>query len=348
MLRIVGAVLLGLSVWACSERVEINAPYEDIWVIYGILDWNQDTQYVRISKAFQTEQSAFEFARTYFPQLDSLIVRVEGNGKTYLAQQIDSVAKDISDGDFGPYATVFRIITQAENRLKEGEVYQLHIRSASNDQLHLKAQTRIPVAPQIIFPALTRVREKFCLNEIPIEDSVRVIFRKNKESLQTTASHFEIRIKLNFQENGQDKTIAFGPTRLFNESISCNGSGNNNLCYLFRDGIISRSLQAQLASAQSNRYTPFPACGDAPANLSRAVEIQLTAIDTFLARYILANDPRFTNFNTIRKEYTNVSGSAKAVGVFGSIAYDNQPVGLTACGEYQLGLNGVVNPGNCN
>jgi hypothetical protein len=77
------------------------------------------------------------------------------------------------------------------------------------------------------------------------------------------------------------------------------------------------------------------------------VEIEVVAIDTILYRYMTANDPGYFNINTIRREYTNISGSADAVGIFGSKATDRGPVALTPCAQHLLRLNGFFDPEAC-
>ena len=51
--------LLLMSLWllACSEAFELNAPYKDIWVVYGVLNPGDTAQFIRISKAFQLDIS---------------------------------------------------------------------------------------------------------------------------------------------------------------------------------------------------------------------------------------------------------------------------------------------------
>lgn len=48
-LLILGAFATLLS---CSNELEINAPYKDITVVYGLIEANQDTNWVRIHKAY--------------------------------------------------------------------------------------------------------------------------------------------------------------------------------------------------------------------------------------------------------------------------------------------------------
>ena len=312
----VSLITIAFLFFSCSEKIEINAPYEDIWVVYGVLNAQKDQQVVRISKAFQVEESAFDFASRTDLSVQSLEVQLTGNGKTWLATEKDSIIKDTTQGDFFPFTSIYQFETRGENRLLPGESYQLTIRDPKNSTFQLSAYTQIPPRPTIIFPAITRHEGKFCLQNLTIEDSVRVIFRKQDDKSLTPASQFEIRIVLNYETNGLKQKIAFGPTRLFDESISCSSTGRNSLCYLFRDGNILRSLQTQLNSRNNEaKFSPLPSCADAPVHLSKAMEVQVTAIDSFLAKYILANDPRYLNLNTVRKEYSNITGTARAVGI---------------------------------
>ena len=52
--------LLGIS---CSTEVEVNAPYEDVTVVYGLLDANQTAHYIKVNKAFLGPADAFEMAQ---------------------------------------------------------------------------------------------------------------------------------------------------------------------------------------------------------------------------------------------------------------------------------------------
>ena len=66
------AALIVLS--ACKNEIDINAPYKDIPVVYGFLDQNQATQYIRIQKLYQnaanqtTDQGAKIADSLYFDE----------------------------------------------------------------------------------------------------------------------------------------------------------------------------------------------------------------------------------------------------------------------------------------
>ena len=60
--------IISLFLGSCSNDLEINAPWKDVTVVFGLLNKNETTHYVRISKAFLGEGDAMEFAS----QFDSL------------------------------------------------------------------------------------------------------------------------------------------------------------------------------------------------------------------------------------------------------------------------------------
>jgi len=61
--------LIFFAVWmvvmlpSCETDFDVNAEWKDISIVYGILDPGQNTQYVRISKAFLGSGSALEYAK---------------------------------------------------------------------------------------------------------------------------------------------------------------------------------------------------------------------------------------------------------------------------------------------
>lgn len=86
------SVAFGLT--SCENEIELNAPYKETGVIYGILDKDLDTQVVRIQKAFLGEGNALVMAQNpdsvYYADgdLDVKMFRLRQNGSTF--QVLDS------------------------------------------------------------------------------------------------------------------------------------------------------------------------------------------------------------------------------------------------------------------
>jgi hypothetical protein len=57
-----------LFLFSCSTEVDINAPWKDITVVYGVLSQHDTIHYIKVNKAFLGDASAYEMAQ----QRDSL------------------------------------------------------------------------------------------------------------------------------------------------------------------------------------------------------------------------------------------------------------------------------------
>ena len=53
----------GLLVTSCSNKVDLYASYKEIPIVYGLLDYQDDTTWIKITKAFLGPGNALEFAK---------------------------------------------------------------------------------------------------------------------------------------------------------------------------------------------------------------------------------------------------------------------------------------------
>jgi len=121
--KLTGLFLL-IGIFGCKNDLEINAPYQDIPVVYGFLDQNQPIQYIRIQKVYQNSSNSntSEGARIndslYF---DSLVVDLIDNtsGISYSCKAVDTLLKDsglFSYSRHRLYATVIPKNNAADER----------------------------------------------------------------------------------------------------------------------------------------------------------------------------------------------------------------------------------------
>ncbi len=63
-LRIILVVLVIITVfYSCNKNLNVNADWRDITVVYGLLSQNDDTAYIKVTKAFLGEGDAMQFAK---------------------------------------------------------------------------------------------------------------------------------------------------------------------------------------------------------------------------------------------------------------------------------------------
>lgn len=74
-------VLLGFFLGACKPEIDLFAEYKDITVVYGVLDSNQDTNYVIINKVFMDPDMTVipNDSTNYAHKLDARLVEYRAN-----------------------------------------------------------------------------------------------------------------------------------------------------------------------------------------------------------------------------------------------------------------------------
>ncbi len=334
---------------SCSTDFELNAPAKNIWVVYGILNHDAATQDLRIMRAFLPTEDATQFARNNDMSVKGLQVTLTGGGKTYLATQIDSVPTEPSNGAFYPYTTLYRFQTTGGDTLKPGFRYDLEIKLPDSPNFVLRSYTYLPQEIRFLTPRIIPgAGQEYCLLQATLDKEYKIEFQK-----KTTTSNlgvgvgFEIKAYLDYTELGIEKTVAFGPTPVFITGQRCT-TGSGFLCYQFQEKeLISDFLTKMKPSALSN-YTyavnSNSECLSDFTALPKAFRFEVTALDTFLTNYLTVNNPKYQDFNTVRPEYTNITGSTEAYGIFGSINLLSVPAKLSPCTEYLLYLNGTPKP----
>ena len=121
-------VSLLLITWSCEEDFEINAPYKDISVIFGLIDPGEDTIFLKINKAFLGDGNIVEMAKiedssTYIKGLTAFIEEWE-NGNYIKSYQLDTITiKNKEEGVFyNPYQVIYytpyQPVTSRQYRLK--------------------------------------------------------------------------------------------------------------------------------------------------------------------------------------------------------------------------------------
>jgi hypothetical protein len=146
--------IISLFLGSCSNDLEINAPWKDVTVVFGLLNIDSTTHYIRISKAFLGEGDAIQFASQfdsiyYNPDLlDVKVYRVYNDEvkDSFLCSVVTDIAKD--PGIFSNPSQILysfdAVLTGAE---KENSIYRLEVKSTKTGNI-ATAETKLvkPVA----------------------------------------------------------------------------------------------------------------------------------------------------------------------------------------------------------
>lgn len=105
--------LLALFFVSCEEEFDINAPYQDITVVYGILDQGDDTIFLKINKAFLGEGDVLEMAQIADSSLYvnglSAVIEEWNDNQMLISYTLDSITLDNKESGtfYNPYQIVY-------------------------------------------------------------------------------------------------------------------------------------------------------------------------------------------------------------------------------------------------
>ena len=328
-------LLLSLS---CKNEVNLNAPQKDMLVVYGVLNPNSDIQFIRVSKLFLPEGDAIQYAANNDLTLNSTQAEVYLQGikmrDTFITR---------NTGIFTAGQHVF-YLDKTDLTIQAGTRYNLEVKYLPNQAANIKAHTTIPARPQLISP-FSPIYSGGGLNianaPVAFENATKITIAKT-----TYAASYELRMFFKYFENGSERNVVYGP-RSFTTSVNC--TGGKDICYGLQKGeVLDFILSTQQVSNPSpNYYTSIDTPLNVPSaqidRLNKSNYLSITAVDSFLYLYMLANNSNSSSFATSTLEYTNIENGA---GVFGSFSEAGTYVDFTQCGKYLLHFNNAASPGS--
>lgn len=343
----IAAACVWLGCQGCSTEVDLTAPPKDIWVVYGTLVEGDTVQYVRVSRGFLVEEDALAFAKENDLSAKDLELQLEGNGRTLVAQEVDSVPKVPEDGLFYPFTTLYRFDTKGADALSLGADYTLTVRARRDEGAFLTSRTQIPEQPRFTFPRqfYRPVGTQRCLEPLALEADLPVVFTPGTIA---PAAAYELSASMIYTENGVSKLATFGPTPMFSTNRGCSRAGG--LCYELIAGDVLRAWVADINRQPQNVYrydvTDANACNQEISFLPQVCQLTLTAMDENIMKFRRAGDPSFVDFNSVRQSFTNITSEQDMIplGIFGGLARQQVSFRLSECSEFLLGLNGTPEP----
>lgn len=137
-------ILLVATWWGCSTDVDLTAEYQSIPVVYGLLEMEADTQWVRINRTWlgdgnQIDAAAIRDSSEYpvdaisvfmeelQPSADDEITGNEEVVRTWELEAIEVANKELNGIFYGPEQTLYAAATAGEDALNEDFWYRLHL-----------------------------------------------------------------------------------------------------------------------------------------------------------------------------------------------------------------------------
>ncbi len=202
---------------SCETEVDLLAPYEETPVIYGILDYTADTQFVRINKTFLGEGDPSQYSvikdSVEYPldAVEAYIYKLTESGNlvdSFLLETVEIPSRDpgiFYDTDVLFYFTDEPILTESEISNPEDFIFEL--RALIRGNLYT-ASTQFPGLSEstIIAPVLNTPPQKI---QFVLPSQIFTSYNFKFRTDQFSAS-YATRLRLNFDYETSDGTVVEG------------------------------------------------------------------------------------------------------------------------------------------
>lgn len=345
------AVLAAVFLPACDDEVEVNAEEKDILVVYGVLNPQQPTQYIRVAKAFLTDGDAIQFAQQNDLSVRNANVVLTDGEREIVFQPVDTTTEE---GEFAQEYTVFK----SDEPIEANVTYYLTITLPEDEGgFAVRAHTTVPDTPSVYLPRDSSLifGNQYAYERVAFESRLEIEWQTDRRASFENVDDpvpgraYEVRLNLNYRAlEAPGDTVpmnaTYGPFTGIQDDVQsgdCNSS-DGRVCYRIQEGAFLAAMQTKLPPDKKLYYDD--------SFFGQSLSIEVTAVDTFLYDYTRVNDPAFSDFTTVRPEYTNIEaiGEGDAVGIFGAINVDKQWVHMSACSEAVLNFNDTQRPPDCN
>lgn len=320
------AVTSGMIFSSCDNEIELNAPYKEIGVIYGLINPSDSIHYVRIQKAYLGPGNALTMAQVadsiYYPDiLDVQMVRIK-DGSVMSSFPLTRFIG--SDKEGGVFASSPNVLYKSNGEvISRDSEYKIMVTNTQTGNI-FSAQTPIVDSLRIIRPAIASTNQIQWASQAPYR--VEYVTAKNGKVYNLT-----IRFK-------------------YGEEVF--GSGvvtPKHIDWIFPNRLVSNPDQIQNLIEEINGEDFYKFVADqidvdpAVVRYAGSMDFIFTAGAEFLANYIAINQAT-TSVLTSIPEYSNVEGgtgifSSRFIQVSPNKSMDAASLVLLKTGPYTADLN---------
>ncbi len=330
------AAIFTLGFTRCSTDVDLTAPYVSIPVVFGLLDAEADTQWVRINRTWlgdgdQTQIALISDSSEYeTSRLSTRFVEVDNNDNVTRVFELKDTLLQNKDEDgvfFAPEHQAYFATTRGNESLNPDALYRLEI--VIDDSIDVKAVTNMITVSAGNIQQPPAGLDNVKLNFANVGPS-QVVYPNYPFKWRSTAgaSRYDAFLLVHFIEHywADDFHTVLDSSRARTIEMPIgtvdpsDDEGNQELEKLFAGQVFYTTLSTRLD--KNIRITRELGVWDADSQIARAFDFLLIVANETLAIYLDVNAP-VTGIIQERPEYSNVSGglglwaSRTTQGVFG-------------------------------
>lgn len=289
--RLILLLLVSLYYVSCETDFDINAEWQDITLVYSILNQNDSIHYVRIQKAYlgkgNVMQMALEADSNLYP--GKINVAIEEWGTNGILRTITCDTMSIANKDSGMFFYPKQPVYFTQALLNPAYTYKLRIAKSNGETV--SSETRLIGDFGIINPI-----ENTTLNFNPPGGSDTRTF---KWSSAPNAGRYQMIMHFNYLEiNVNTGDSSYHRTEWSSSDLK--GSGNADIELVFSNSAFFKVVENQVAKRDDVKRYPIN------------IELTFYVAGTDLSQYIEVSEPS-SSIVQEKPEYTNIENG---LGVF--------------------------------
>ncbi len=340
MKRILILLVTGGTFLGCSTDLDINAPYKDITIVYGLMNMRDSVHYIKINKAFLGEGNAFDYAQipdsNEYGEGDITYAKVfrKANGNRVDSFPLrDTILGDRLPGTFyGPEQRLYYFVENQTYALPQSQI-TVHLEQESTYELdlevrgeRLRSETSV-VNDFSLFPTLQD--PSFEVNLMALAGggygSYQVRWSSNRDG-----KRYEVSYRFNYLEIRGSDTLSKSFTQKLGTRVALNSQVSEQMS-LIMDGEL-------FFSAVGNLVPVDPAVSKRVFNgLDFLINVANDEFHTFLTL-----SAPISGIVEVRPEYTNIENG---LGIFGGRYYKNALNKVLNTAGYNELINGPYTAG---
>lgn len=301
-------ITLGVFFTACETDFKVNAAWEEVTVVYGLLDASLDTQYIRINKAYLGDEDAIMMAQ-YADSINFIPANLEvklhklGFDDTLLSISLDTTLIDKQEGLFAfDNNIIYRAVTPS-GFLSKNNRYGISIKNGDSGN-EVSANTEI--INDFSFKNFNPAQYVFSFYNPTFPDSSKFLSKTLLWNKVSNGVIYQLDIRFNYLENGELRYLIWNqPLVSFTGSMQMNATleGAKFFNYLRNNLEDNESVTREFV------------------DLDLVMTVGTDALET----YIKVNEP-ITGIVQQRPLFTNINNG---IGIFSS-RYTHTEYGLDA------------------
>ena len=319
MLKKIAIPFLSISLIfsSCSTDFELNAPYETIPVVYGLLDQSKDTQFVKINRSFLGYGNNVDYAAvndcTHFENVVAVLEEYNEFGNLIDHDTLkELMVGNLQPGIFYEDSQKVYYLETDNDSLKEENTYHLKV-SVPDKGLNFDAETDLIKGSWLNFKFQTILYLAGSGFKVADVDLATTEDGYLEQTLRWTTAErgkrYELMLRLHYTEvyndlSEQEKYLEWNLGR----QISVSSSGGEEMFKDVSGGSFFNFVETQLQNYENEDQVMKRVLG------MDAIEIILTAGNEDLNTYMQVNEP-VTGIVTERPIFTNVNNG---IGIFAS------------------------------